>query len=103
MRKKNVLVRRPIVAALLTAIAGVGVAITAPPASALPPKCSENYIRQLQEEEDFWANAAQQWEDWANEDAADHDWSAYALDIHNEKVAMVEFSFADQRLAGCLV
>ena len=53
MRIKNVLVRAT-VTGVLTATAGLGAAITATPANALPRQCTSAQIEQLQQDSEFW-------------------------------------------------
>jgi hypothetical protein len=85
----------------LFATAGVGAAITATPASALP-KCSAAYLQQQRDDSEYWIDEALQWARWADDDAYHHDWEAYGLDVHNELVAHVQFSAAQARLVACL-
>ena len=101
MRIKNVLVRAT-VTGVLTATAGVGAAITATPASALPRQCTSAQIQQLQQNSAFWWDEAFTWVEWADYDATYHDWDAYGLDVHNEIVAKEQAIAAEADLRDCL-
>jgi hypothetical protein len=101
VRIKNVLVRATVTGVLI-ATAGLGAAITATPANALPRQCTSAQIEQLQQDSEFWGDEAIAWARWGDLDAADHDTAAVILDDHNSVVALQQATAADRELVACL-